>query len=243
MKNLKILLSTLLMLAFAITINAQLTVGARGGVTLATLNEDLFSESVMDNQEMCYMVGVDFAVFSNIEVADFFSVQPELHFVQKGVKYTGEVAADNMDIKMVYRYNYLELPVLARFNMNPTETVGFNFFVGPSAGYGLNGKFKGENISIDATEAGIQKGDFETDLEWDDEYGADGTKSNRWDFGGTAGVGLEFMMDAVNIVLDARYSMDFTDAVKYETTPSPEPDKIYNRGFSFTVGVAVPIGE
>ncbi len=54
---------------------------------------------------------------------------------------------------------------------------------------------------------------------------------------------LKFLIDVVNVVVDARYNMDFTDAIKYEETPSPEPDKINNRGFSFTVGVAFPIGK
>ena len=228
----------------AINLNAQITVGVRAGVTQATYNEDPMPANYLGKQDMGYITGIDAAVFSNFEIADFFSIQPELHFVQKGVKITGTDATDNMDLKMSYRYNFLELPVLARFNyINPSENILFYVSAGPSVGYGLNGKYKGENVSIEASEAGIKKGDYETDLEWDDEYSTDGTKSNRWDVGGAAGVGVEFLTDVVNVVVDARYTMDFTDAIKYETTLSPEPDKIYNRGFSFTVGLAFPIGQ
>lgn len=244
MKNLKIIFAAFLMMAFAMNLNAQITIGARGGLTLATYNTDPIPENFLGDQDMKYMAGVDAAIFSNFEITENFSIQPEFHFVQKGVKFTGKDATDNMDLKMTYRFNYLELPVLARFNfINPSENVVFYLAAGPSVGYGLNGTYKGENVSLEANEGGIRKGDFEMDLEWDDEYGIDGTKSNRWDIGGVAGFGVEFLTDVVNVVLDTRYNMDFTDAVKYENTPSPEPDKIYNRGFSFTVGVAFPIGN
>lgn len=243
MKNLKIIFSSLFMLVFVLSLSAQSNIGLRGGITLTNYNNDPMPENFLGNQEMDLLTGIDVAVFTNLTIVGAFSIQPELHFVQKGVKITGKDATENMDLKMTYRYNYLELPVLARVNfLKVNESMLFYIAAGPSVGYGLNGKFKGENVSIDATEGGIKKGDFETDLEWDTEYGIDGTKSNRWDVGGAFGIGGEFFTESLNIVVDARYNMDFTDAVKYEKTPSPEPDKYYNRGFSFTVGVAFPIG-
>ena len=36
MKNLKIIFAAFLMMAFAMNLNAQITIGARGGLTLAT---------------------------------------------------------------------------------------------------------------------------------------------------------------------------------------------------------------
>lgn len=243
MKNLKTFLSVCLMLVFAISINAQVSIGARGGLTLSTFNTDPLPENFIGKQDIGYATGFDAAIFSNFKLMDNLSIQPEFHYVQKGVKITGTDATDNMDLKMTYRYDYLELPVLVRLDfMNQYENLLFYVSAGPSVGYGLSGKYKGENVSIEVNEGGVKKGEYEMDLEWDDEYGIDGTKSNRWDVGGTIGIGGEFLTEIFNLIVDARYNLDFTDAVKYETTLNPEPDKINNKGYSITIGIGIPIG-
>ncbi|MFT5383326.1 MAG: hypothetical protein ACI81W_000724, partial [Saprospiraceae bacterium] len=187
---------------------------------------------------MDYMVGADVAVFSKINVAGVFSVQPELHWIQKGVKYT-TIATDNMDVKRVFRTNFIELPVLARFDFEIGDMVYFNIYAGPSVGYALNQKYIGENAPL-GTENPVEKGDFKEDIDWVTEYGTDGWKDNRFDFSAVGGFGITFETEIGNFLLDARYSHDFIDAIKYENTPDPEPDKYYNRGVAITAGFAIP---
>ena len=61
MKNLKIIFAAFLMMAFAMNLNAQITIGARGGLTLATYNTDPMPENFLGEQDMKYMAGVDAA--------------------------------------------------------------------------------------------------------------------------------------------------------------------------------------
>jgi hypothetical protein len=240
MKNLIKITVLLLALVFATSVFAQSTIGLRAGVNLATMNNDPFEYANTD-MDKGFMVGADIAIFSKINVTDIFSVQPEFHWVQKGVKST-MTTTDNMDVKMTYRINYLELPVLARFDIEVGESVSFNIYAGPSVGYALNRKFIGENARLLGTEDPFEKGDVNEDIEWVTEYGNDGVKDNRFDISAVGGIGLAFETEVGNFVVDARYSQDLNNAVKYENTPDPEPDKYYNSGISITVGFAIPIG-
>jgi hypothetical protein len=239
MKNLMKTLILFALLAFSSNLFAQTAIGLRGGVNLATYNDSPFG-TMTNDFDMPFMAGVDVAVFTKVEISGIFSVQPELHWMQKGVRFRMK-AADDTKVTMNYRYNYLEVPVLARFDFG-TEAIGFNFFVGPSAGYAMNGKYKGKNARYgQGYETPVQKGEYKKDLEWDKEFGTDGTKSNRFDISGVAGVGMEFALGEANIVLDARYNLDLNDATIYENKPTPDPDKYYNRSIALTAGIAIPI--
>ena len=162
------------------------------------------------------------------------------HLLKPNMAKSTMTTSDVMDVKMTYRTDYLELPVLARVDLFNEQDVQFNFYVGPSVGYALSQEYIGENAAL-GTEDPFQKGDFKEDIEWDTEYGDDGVKDNRFDFSAVAGVGVTVETEVGNFVFDARYNVDFTDATIYENTPSPEPDKFYNRGISVTAGFAFPI--
>jgi hypothetical protein len=236
MKKLIHFLSFLLALMVANYTIAQTMIGVRGGVNFASFSEDVFTP-VFEDADMGFMVGVDVAVFGKIALTDAFSVQPEFHWTQKGIKST-MTTQDNMDVEMTLRYNYLELPVLARADFG-TETVSFNIFAGPSAGYALDGKYIGKNVPFGGESP--SSGDFEEELEWDTEFGDNGIKDNRWDFSAVAGLGVEYDLGSVKILLDSRYTYDFNDFVKYEETPDPEPDKFYHRGIIVSAGLAIPL--
>ena len=243
MKNLKNCLSLFLFFAFTTFSIAQTTIGVRGGINLATNDVNPFENMLTDVElDKGYITGLNAAAFANFEVSEMFSIQPEVHFIQKGVKATQtEVGPDNMDVKMTYKYNFLEVPVLGRLNFtNVEETFGFNVFVGPSFGYALNGKYIGDNVTL-STEGGIEKGDFEEDLEWDESYTTDGVQDNRWDFGATAGAGIELAAGNAKVLLDARYNLGFSDKYQYENDRPDNVDAIKNRGISVTIGLAYPL--
>jgi outer membrane protein with beta-barrel domain len=240
MKNLIKSIAFLLVLVLATGTYAQSTIGLRGGINLATMNNDPFEYANADMNKG-FMIGADVAIFAKINVADIFSVQPEFHWVQKGVKST-MTTTDNMDVEMIYRYNYLELPVLARLDFEVGESVSLNIYAGPSAGYAINKEFIGKNARLLGTEDPFQKGDYNETIDWDNEYGDNGVKDNRFDISAVGGIGVAFETEVGNFILDARYSHDFNDAFNYENTPDPKPDKFYNRGISITAGFAFPLG-
>jgi len=92
-------------------------------------------------------IGIVFGVNYNIPIAEQFSIQPALNFVQKGYKYK------ETDVNYVYsdeiRINYLELPVNVLFRPRMQNT---QFFIGagPSFAFALSGKEKeNDNGTID----------------------------------------------------------------------------------------------
>ena len=135
--------------------------------------------------------------------------------------------------KWILRYNYLEVPILAKGNFG-TEVIGFNVFVGPSFGYALSGKEIQKNMDVLGYEDPFD--DYEKDIEWDKEWGTDGTKDNRFDLSGVAGFGIDYNFGNNSILFDARYAHDFLDAIRYEEEPTNDPTKFFNTGFVLTLG-------
>ena len=218
-------------------LNSQTQIGVRGGVSFATINDD---SSVFTDTEKGYLTGYDFAAFAKIGLAEFISLQPEFHYVRKGVKYSS-TSQINPEAQYSFVYDYIELPVLARADFG-NEDLKVNFFAGPSFGYGLKGKAKYKNI-LDGSGDPEVLTTTEEDLEWDKEYGTDGIKDNRFDISGVLGIGLEYGIGPVKAVLDGRYVMDFNDHFNYENSTVTKLDKYMNRGFSLTIGVAYPLGN
>ncbi|MFT5169263.1 MAG: hypothetical protein ACI8P3_004512 [Saprospiraceae bacterium] len=241
MKNLSKILCLLFALLLSTSVFSQSTIGVRGGINLATYDENPFA-SIHPAMDKKNIIGTDIAVFVKFHVANSFSIQPEFHWMQKGVKSTMTNEPDNLDIEYILRYNYLELPLLARVDYGDKK-IALNFYVGPSFGYALDGKYIGkfsdqEEISGHV----IVNEDFEEDIEWDTEYGDDGAKHNRFDISIVGGMGLTFETNVGYFVLDARYNYDFNAFWNFEEKAYNPSDKFYNQGLSITAGFAIPIG-
>ena len=82
--------------------------------------------------------------------------------MQKGVKVSNRYTEDGMVVKQNIKtnLNYLEVPVLAIYNVNGIGGKWF-FGAGPSAGYGVSGKLKGDVEFSD--ESGSYKESFKVD--------------------------------------------------------------------------------
>ena len=118
--------------------NSYARFGIRGGVIIA--NQTFENGNLDDNAKSKF--GADVAVMFNFPIGDgFFMLQPELHWLQKG-----SVIEDINNDDITNTFNYLELPVLLRFNFG--NSVKLFAFGGPKSG--------GDDINRD---------DFE-DLEW-----------------------------------------------------------------------------
>jgi len=240
MKSLVKTTTTLTLILCSTFLFAQSMLGIRGGVNLATYNE--IADGVLITEvEKDYITGLDIAVFGKLNIATtFFSIQPELHWIQKGVRYTRE-DVENMDLEMEYRYNYMEIPLLARADFGTTRMQVY-VVAGPTVGYASDGTYTGNNVPFVGPDP-VKSGDYEADLVWDDDYANDDRKDNRIDIGAAAGLGVDVALGPVAIIVDARYNFDFNDKTLYEETPKPEPTKIYNRGITLTAGIGIPIGR
>lgn len=128
----KLFFAATILLASISVAEAQTGFGIRGGGNYSNLVGDLQNESRYENK-----VGFHAGVFLNFPVVDqFFSIQPELIYSQKGFKNSEEeFSILGQDYKRTGKvnYNYLDLPVLAKISAGPIYFEG-----GPQASYLVN---------------------------------------------------------------------------------------------------------
>lgn len=145
--------------ATAVTAQAQVSFGVKAG-----LNGYNFSGPDADDADYKTKIGFNVGALVGIPVSDQFSVQPELLFSAEGSKIS------EGDDRINFNLNYLNIPVLLKFN----STSGFYAEAGPQVGFLMSAKadskiggvsdeedikdsFKGTNFSL-AIGAGYKLG-------------------------------------------------------------------------------------
>lgn len=145
MKKLLFLFS--LLLAVGVVANqaqAQTSFGIRGGVNIANLND---TDADTDSR-----TGLHAGLYFNFPVTNSpVSIQPEVLYTQKGY----EVGDDPVKL------DYIEIPVLAKFDFITDGSITPNVYFGPSVGFNVNAEDEiGGDIedSVKGTEFGVVVG-------------------------------------------------------------------------------------
>jgi hypothetical protein len=183
MKKIKvILLSALLLTTTVGFVQAQMEerdplapkIGVKGGINLANLYVDDVADETLK-------VGLNAGLFFKVPFTSFFAIQPEILYSSKGSKLTYNNAFQGSG-EYRYNLNYIEVPMLAVFNLGPH----FNLHAGPYAAFLTSANIKDlhDNGDIDNI----------TDLKADN--------FNRFDWGLAGGAALEFS----NFTIGARYN-------------------------------------
>lgn len=186
----KLLFSLCLLLTVSVVTNqanAQTGFGIRGGVNFANLNN---TDGDFDSRTG-FMGGVYFTIpVQNSPVV----IQPEVLYTQKGYE-VGEGAV---------KLDYIEIPVLAKFNFITNGMLTPNVYFGPAIGF---------NVSAE-DETGLFQGDIEENVnntEFSIVVGG-GLDFGRVDLGVRYGAGLTETFDggeAKNGVLSITAGLDF----------------------------------
>lgn len=222
MKLVKTVLIILEILFAISTAFAQETsVGLRIGASYFNLNNDEL------NDDAKYTTGVDVAIPVEFNLSPNFSIQPELHFIQKGVQF--EEMIEGEEESFAVKTNYLELPILLKAKYGQ-EKFKCYAFAAPSVGFATN-RFTVEKI-----------GDGDRIKEEVDFIDAGDAKSQRWEFSAIAGVGCSMKAGAGSIVLDVRYNLGLSDNTKFKGDKPSDWEKTTNRGCTLSVGYMIPIG-
>jgi len=204
---------------------AQSSIGIRGGTAIFTVKNYPFEqEGIKLNEEVFF--GNYNAVSFEIGLSEKFALQPEVNYIQKGGR-LDSTKDDELEFKV--EMNYLETPLLAKFRFGTSALKGY-VIVGPSVGYAIGGQTQIET-GDDENEIEIEE-----DITFDDEYGIDGRKDNRFDFSAVAGGGVQYRLGPGSIVLDARVHYDFNDFNKFESTEADWSDKVRWEGVSVSLG-------
>lgn len=196
----------LLIIGFATNINAQAKFGVRAGLNLANVNISSEGLSISPDGK----VGLTIAGIANIGITETFSIQPEVHFIQKGYKLEVDFLGSSSEQKL--KLNYLEVPIHAKYKFSDGNIAGY-VLAGPSIGYALSGK--NENC-LD--------GDCDTeDLEFNDDDGF-----NRTEVGLSIGGGVHIGQ----IFVDLRYVLGVSNFASDDVSET----EIKNKGFQIGVG-------
>jgi hypothetical protein len=189
------------------------TAGVKAGVALTSIPNagQVFDEiSGANSVDVSAKMGVTGGGFVQFAFNDRVSLQPEMLFVNKGVKLD---VAENIG-QVTASINYLELPLLGRYTRSLNDTLRGYIMAGPALSVQL-----GTSSSFEGAQAG-------TDLNIDPAIGST-------DFSLVIGGGLE----RNRFLLEARYVFGLTDIA---TDFIFHEDALRNRAFSVLVGVRIP---
>ncbi|MBF03609.1 MAG: hypothetical protein CMP76_09965 [Flavobacterium sp.] len=169
MKRRKKIVATLaLALMTSLGVNAQsedsnAEFGVKGGVNFS----NMYTEDVDDNN---VLTSFNAGFYAKLPISDAVAIQPELLYSRKGAELVYDNAFAEGTAK--FKLNYIELPILLKLNI----TDSFNVHAGPYLAYLVNAQVTNE------TDSGTF--DFEDNYDNDD--------FNKFDYGLSAGVGLDF---------------------------------------------------
>jgi hypothetical protein len=207
-----------IVLLFTAGVSAQQeTIGITGkgvklGFDIAKINTDVTElDNFLDSR-----VGFIGGGYITYNLSREFAIQPEILYVNKGA------AKDLILINATWAIDYLEVPVLLKFDIVPNGPAHPNLFVGPAMSILLSSKFHVLNYDFDVS---------------------DGMKT--MDFGLVFGGGLDYK----HVCFDVRYTLGLAntvDAAKVNKITEAVPDDFYylegdpsikNTNISFMIGV------
>jgi opacity protein-like surface antigen len=144
-------------------------------------------------------VGSLFGGYATFKLTEHFFLQPELLFVEKGIKSSGR--SGDYEWKDDLRLTYLEIPILAKYSFEVYKRLTLYAYAGPALA-----------LKVGATEY------------W--EYGEEsGTKDldevRRIDFGLTFGEGAEISVGRDLISLDIRYTQGLINCFEIKDVFDP----------------------
>lgn len=226
----KILAIVALITTFYGTSFAQLSLGLRGGLNVA----NVYTTEGLDRltSDFKYINGPTIAGVLEYGVNDNFALQTELAYTRKGFQTNVGTDINLFNVPLPVgvtaesRFNYLELPVLAKVKFGNELMKGY-VMAGPSVGYATSGRL------ITRANALLEFKISDTDLN------LDAIDYQRIEVGATAGAGISFNTSIGQIFADARYNRGFTELYNIPVLE----EKIRNHGFAFNVGFLVPVGR
>ncbi|NHN26905.1 PorT family protein [Flavobacterium jejuense] len=167
-KRKKIVATLALLLTTSLAVNAQskdssAEFGFKGGLNFS----NMYTEDVDDNN---VLTSFNAGVYAKLPITDAIAIQPELLYSRKGAELVYDNAFAEGTAK--FKLNYIELPLLLKLNL----TDSFNVHAGPYFAYLIDAQVTNE--TNDGT------------FDFEDTYNND--DFNKFDYGLSAGVGLDF---------------------------------------------------
>lgn len=198
-------------------------IGVYGGPVWANMN---ISPKNQGDPEGMPLPGLQFGVFSEIEVVPHFSIQPELMYGIQGTQYNQTLSETIFGTASTYKFegkirlSTLEIPLLAKLSFG-RKILNFHLLAGPSFGMGLSGEKNSHAVAIKITpdgqvygyesnekyDAGFVLNKFDaTDYDQNTEYPFSKFNTNMH-----FGAGLNVNLGLVSLFLEGRYILGLSD--------------------------------
>jgi len=211
-------------LAQFLSCDLQAQVGGKVGMSLSGLrstNPDDFRPFLGHEIEWIQygesrpVIGFQIGVFYSMRISEYFDLQPEVNFIQRGYWFD---QTPLYDAKYVVRINYLELPVPMRYRV-PIDAFDVRLFAGPFAAIklGANGYIEYE---------GKEEVKSLTSVE-------------LFDYGIVMGLGSEANVGEGQMTFDVRFNWGLHNMM---SQPSSYVDLYEDPGSVFNLAVALMIG-
>jgi Outer membrane protein beta-barrel domain len=209
----------------------QLQMGVRGGINLATyhytFSPSFPAGSTFKQPGNATLLTVGIPV--EVSFGNSFALQAEFNFIQKGLKSHTEQVLQGVSFVSdnSLKVNWLEIPILAKFRFGSQRDFGGGLFVGPSVGYGINGRSKFSFISsaLPSGNSGDNAIDFKKD------------GHSRVDLALNLGAEINYG----GIFLDTRYQLGLTNMVTTNNSSASNSFSAKTQGITLTVGYRLPI--
>jgi len=204
------LINLIIVFFCCVNIYAQTGYGFRFGGNLSD-----YTVNVPDSIQVspAKKLGWQAGVFYNISSGSLFSMQPEVNFSQRGIRFDGAE-----DITLTRNFNYLEFNVVGKTTFGG-ENVKVYLNLGPGMAYLMSAQDRSD-IS------GTTKVDLEVE------------NIRRWDTSIHIGLGTAFRLGFENaLFIEGRYSLSISDLNDIDADSQPEVYKPVNhRVLGLTIG-------
>jgi hypothetical protein len=202
-----------LLLAATVAAQSPVKFGVKAGVVMANMSGDGWDTiEAMDSVtvDKKFLMGMAGGLFVEYPLGTSgVSLQPEVLYVMKGAK--GETTMDNLTFTRKLKNDYIEVPVLIKYNFTTSGKAAPFMFVGPVAAFNISSKSQDENPPDDPN-----FGDF--DIE----------NAKGFDFGLTIGGGLGLAMGQTGkLTFDLRYTLGLGDVFDDVAVADMQEDKMY----------------
>lgn len=185
------------------------TVGIMAGANLAKISGDDITSA--DNR-----TGFLAGVFLTFHLTNTFAIQPEAVYSQRG-------ASDNSDpnFDATFKMDYIDIPVLLRYDIPVVGPIRPFFVAGPSFGLQVKCAIGIEGQGLNASVACDQIGQ-DSEIQF---------RNKTFDLSGILGAGLDFRLGGQTLMVGARYQHGFSDVVEDASAKSRTWSVVAGLGF------------
>ncbi|WP_224999946.1 porin family protein [Cesiribacter sp. SM1] len=230
---------TLVLAGTAALAQAQIQIGPKVGVNVATMNLGERENKVEDG--IGYAAGLNVGVASNIRFTKMLSFAPEISFSQKGYKYDLGTSTMNGTEEETFKTNYIDMPLLLRGTFGSVVKAYVN--AGPTLSYWLSGRYEGKG---NYTENEVtQPFAYDLEVKFVKEYDQIETEdfvevskehANRFEVGASFGGGVMLPVAGKNFLVDARYTLVWKDIYNEMDANEKERNKFLTLSVIYLLG-------